>query len=84
MPIFEFKCGECGQQAEYILASDASPECRSCGSHDMKKMLSAHSMASGTAKNSFPGPGDTACCGSSPQQASNCAGPGSCCGRNMT
>jgi hypothetical protein len=31
----------------------------------------------------MPGLGDTACCGSSPGQASNCAGPGSCCGRNM-
>jgi hypothetical protein len=27
-----------------------------------------------------PGPGDTACCGSSPDRAS-CAGPGSCCGK---
>ena len=27
----------------------------------------------------LPGPGDTACCGTSPDRAS-CAGPGSCCG----
>jgi hypothetical protein len=38
---------------------------------------------SGPAKNSMPGIGDTACCGSSPGKAANCAGPGSCCGKSF-
>jgi hypothetical protein len=43
-------------------------------------LLSAHSSLSGAGRQSIPGIGDTACCGSSPMEAS-CAGPGSCCGK---
>jgi hypothetical protein len=49
----------------------------------MTKLLSAHSSMSGPVKNRMPGPGDTACCGSSPGKAQGCAGPGSCCGRSF-
>jgi hypothetical protein len=41
--------------------------------------LSAHSSFSGASRHALPGPGDTACCGSTPGHA-GCAGPGSCCG----
>jgi hypothetical protein len=54
--------------------------CEHCGSGNLKKLMSAHSSLSGTASASMPGPGDTACCGSSPGHA-GCAGPGSCCGK---
>jgi hypothetical protein len=54
--------------------------CERCGSGNLKKLMSAHSSLSGTASSSMPGPGDTACCGSSPGHA-GCAGPGSCCGK---
>lgn len=81
MPLFDFLCQDCGKIHEVLVASlNDAPICESCGSRNLKKMLSAHSSMSGAAKNSMPGPGDTACCGSSPAQA-NCAGPGSCCGR---
>jgi hypothetical protein len=46
-------------------------------------MLSAPSTLSGSSAHKMPGPGDTACCGSSPMQ-SGCAGPGSCCGKVPT
>jgi hypothetical protein len=55
--------------------------CERCGSGNLKKLMSAHSSLSGTASSSMPGPGDTACCGSSPGHA-GCAGPGSCCGKS--
>jgi hypothetical protein len=42
--------------------------------------MAAHSSLSGTPSGAMPGPGDTACCGSSPGHA-GCAGPGSCCGK---
>jgi putative FmdB family regulatory protein len=81
MPLFDYLCLNCGNISEILLTSDVDqPFCRSCGSDRLKKMLSAHSSLSGTSKSQLPGPGDTACCGSDPTQAS-CAGPGSCCGK---
>ncbi|CAN2041676.1 Zinc ribbon domain-containing protein [Candidatus Magnetomoraceae bacterium gMMP-15] len=82
MPLYDFLCMDCGQQSEVlIINSDSTPECHACGSQNMKKLLSAHSSMSGPNKNTMPGQGDTTCCGSSP--GTNCAGPGSCCGKNI-
>lgn len=84
MPLYEFKCEDCGRLCEIlIIKTEDKPECKSCGSTNMTKLISAHSPMSGPSKNSMPGMGDTACCGSSPGQASGCAGPGSCCGKNF-
>ena len=81
MPLFDYLCQDCGEISEVLVTSlSDTPACASCGSKKLKKLLSAHSSMSGVTKNSMPGPGDTACCGSSPEQA-GCAGPGSCCGR---
>ena len=83
MPIFEYLCLDCGKTSEILtFGSDDSPQCAFCSSHHLKKLISAHSSMSGPLKNSMPGLGDTACCGSSPSEA-NCAGPGSCCGKNF-
>ena len=83
MPIFEFLCVECGETSEVLIASsNDSPNCKVCGSLNLKKLLSATSSLSGIAKRGVPGPSDTACCGSSPAHA-GCAGPGSCCGKNV-
>jgi putative FmdB family regulatory protein len=84
MPIFEYHCKDCNKTSEIILLGDKdTPICGFCNSQNLEKLVSAHASASGPVKNTMPGLGDTACCGSSPGQASNCAGPGSCCGRNM-
>ncbi|MBW2260267.1 MAG: zinc ribbon domain-containing protein [Deltaproteobacteria bacterium] len=81
MPLFDYLCLECGESSEVLVTgSEEKAQCRFCGSHNLKKLLSAHSSLSGPNKNSLPGPGDTACCGSTPSQA-GCAGPGSCCGK---
>ena len=81
MPLFDFLCLDCGKVSEILIASaEDALECRSCGSGNVKKMLSSISSLSGVKKNSLPGAGDTACCGSSPGHA-GCAGPGSCCGK---
>jgi putative FmdB family regulatory protein len=83
MPLFEYQCNECGKSNEILILSKTDlPKCNFCGSSNMKKLLSAHSSISGSVNYNMPGSGDTACCGSSPGQGSNYAGPGSCCGRN--
>jgi putative FmdB family regulatory protein len=80
MPLFDYLCQDCGVVCEILVAAgDTDICCRTCGSSDLKKLLAAHSSMSGTASHRVPGPGDTPCCGASPQQA-GCAGPGSCCG----
>ncbi len=84
MPIFEYLCDECGKTNELLVpGSDAKPTCRYCGSPRMQKLLSAHASISGVGTPKIPGLGDTTCCGSSVQEA-DCAGPGSCCGKNVT
>ena len=83
MPLFDFLCEDCGQTVELLVANHSDqPTCSACGSSNMNKLLSAPSSMSGEVKPRMPGPGDTACCGSSPSQAS-CAGPGSCCGKTF-
>jgi len=82
MPIFEFSCNSCGKQAEVLVSgTSAKPACPDCGSSDLKKMLSVPSSLSGVseARTAAPAAG---CCGVNPEQA-GCAGPGSCCGRQM-
>jgi putative FmdB family regulatory protein len=82
MPLFDYLCLDCGKVSEILLVgSKEKPLCKSCGSQQLKKLLTAHSSLSGTAQVRLPGPGDTACCGSPPEHA-NCTGPGSCCGKS--
>jgi putative FmdB family regulatory protein len=81
MPIYEILCQKCGAEAEILIARMDDPLlCPSCGSHKTSKLMSATSSRSGKGGHLFPGPKDTACCGSTPAQAS-CSGPGSCCGK---
>ena len=84
MPIYEYQCLDCSKTSEVLLANSQDlPRCESCGSENIKKLISAHSSMSGSFKNTLPGLGDTACCGSSPGSAEGCAGPGSCCGKKV-
>jgi putative FmdB family regulatory protein len=84
LPLFDYLCLECGKSSEILITnSNDHPECGSCGSKKLQKLLSPHSSMSGPSKGLFPGPQDTACCGSAPGQAAGCAGPGSCCGKMM-
>ncbi len=81
MPLFDYLCLDCGRLVEILSSNQAeTPQCKTCGGVNMRKMLSAHSSLSGAQTHRLPGHGDTPCCGSTPSQA-GCAGPGSCCGK---
>jgi putative FmdB family regulatory protein len=81
MPLYDYLCLNCGKLSEILVVNTSvQPQCDSCGSINLKKMLSAPSSLSGILQHRVPGAGDTACCGSSPGH-SGCAGPGSCCGK---
>lgn len=82
MPIYEITCSECGFSGETIQLVASTPlTCPECGGVKVEKQMSPTSSLTGREGGpSMPGPGDTACCGSSPGHA-GCAGPGSCCGK---
>ena len=67
MPLFDYLCLECGKHSEILVTvSGDEPKCQTCGSTNLKKLISAPSSLSGVSTNRFPGPKDTTCCGSSP------------------
>jgi putative FmdB family regulatory protein len=81
MPIFEIACRQCGRRGEVLVICDDTPlACPHCGSAETDKLMSVTSSMTGRAVQPLPGPGDTTCCGSNPAQT-QCAGPGSCCGK---
>ncbi|MBW2031000.1 MAG: zinc ribbon domain-containing protein [Deltaproteobacteria bacterium] len=61
MPIYEYRCKECGQVSEYLTntGGDQVVACKNCGSHRMEKLLSVPSLLS---RNAERIPGHT-CCG---------------------
>ncbi|WP_084055644.1 FmdB family zinc ribbon protein [Desulfacinum hydrothermale] len=81
MPIYEYVCDRCGGVSEHLVLGDSEvPACSHCGSTALRKLLSAPSAASGVRPSDrVAGPGDTGCCGSSPD-VQGCV-PGSCCGK---
>jgi putative FmdB family regulatory protein len=81
MPIYDIKCQGCGRTSEVLVTgSEAALVCPECGGTDVAKLMSPSSSLSGREAQSYPGPNERACCGSTPS-AAGCAGPGSCCGR---
>jgi putative FmdB family regulatory protein len=49
MPLFEYRCEECGHQFEALVRDGGWPDCPQCGTKKPQKLLSAVSArASGT------------------------------------
>ena len=61
MPIYDFRCQECGEVSEFLVPSSADGgtlACPGCGSRNMERLISAPSLL----KNRADAPGTT-CCG---------------------
>ena len=41
MPIYEYSCGECGDDFELLVFKSDEPACPKCGSKDLQKKMSA-------------------------------------------
>jgi putative FmdB family regulatory protein len=44
MPLFEYKCRECGHPFEAFVTADRPAACPSCGSTNLNKLLSSPGM----------------------------------------
>lgn len=67
MPIYEYKCDDCGRQYEQIRRmpdADRDLECPDCRSARVRRQLSAFATTSGTGRSELPmaGCGKPACC----------------------
>jgi len=70
MPLFEYRCSDCGKKSEeLVMAGDtaSAPTCPACGSMSMRRLLSTFA-AHGSSKNDAGEMGDFPCgegaCGS--------------------
>jgi putative FmdB family regulatory protein len=74
MPLFEYSCRKCSRRFERLVFGAETPECPSCGSPDLEKLLSAFAVGGGSdASGEFAGDAGGGCgsCGDP-------RGPGSC------
>jgi putative FmdB family regulatory protein len=58
MPMYEYRCDECGnlyEQLRRMSDADRDLECPKCGSHDVERQLSAFAMSGGGAGACAPG-----------------------------
>jgi putative FmdB family regulatory protein len=79
MPIYEYKCEDCGHVTELIVGIGRNSdglECSACGGSSLEQLMSAPAASVVNEPSGLAG-GST-CCGSSPSHK-GCV-PGSCCG----
>ena len=71
MPIYEYRCEDCGTKFEKLVrrSDTAELECPSCGKHHLKQELSTFAAHAGSSPKSAPAP---SCPGG------RCSNPGMC------
>ena len=74
MPLYEYRCKECGNVSEYLSKigdTGDSLACKSCDSTDLEKVMSVTNVST------YPSPqGGKTCCG----REERCGSEKSCCG----
>jgi len=71
MPIYEYACADCGHKFETLVRCGNTPECPSCHSTELEKLLSVFATPGESAKSTPVMPGPCGSCG-------HPEGPGAC------
>jgi putative FmdB family regulatory protein len=72
MPIFEYRCDDCGHEFEKLVRASMGPiDCPKCASVRLTKKLSAFAAVTGASQGGGMAPAPCGTCG-------NPGGPGSC------
>ncbi|MGH2627790.1 MAG: FmdB family zinc ribbon protein, partial [Anaerolineales bacterium] len=74
MPIFEYRCSKCQKRFETIVRGGAIPECPSCGSVRLEKLLSTFAVSGGGSGDGVQTGGSFGGCGT----CGDPRGPGAC------
>ena len=69
MPLFEYRCADCGSRFEFLVRGETAPVCPACRSEQVEKQLSVFAVGASSPK-SAPVPAASPC--------SSCQNPGSC------
>jgi putative FmdB family regulatory protein len=79
MPIYEYKCQDCGEVNEFLTGIGRNSDdlvCRACGSARLESQMSSPAISMGKKLPSLTE--KSTCCGSAPSEK-GCR-PGGCCG----
>ncbi len=71
MPIYEYECRGCGSRFEKIVYRKDAPNCPSCSSTDLSRLLSTFAVSTASGKTADFGPSACGTCGDP-------RGPGAC------
>ncbi len=64
MPLFEYKCRDCGETFEKIVATSNTPVvCKNCASPSVEKLLSVFAVGGSARTHATPEPGPCGACG---------------------
>jgi putative FmdB family regulatory protein len=76
MPIYDFRCRQCGETREILVQREAASMCcPSCGSDEMERLLSSFNVSSRGMSS-----GGTTCCGREERcDSPPCSSGGGCC-----
>jgi putative FmdB family regulatory protein len=75
MPIYEYRCADCGTSFETLIRGKRAVTCPHCGGSSLEKLLSAPAMLSGSTSR----PAGRTCCGRDERcDAPPCSEGGAC------
>jgi putative FmdB family regulatory protein len=46
VPLFDYKCGQCGEEFEALVRGGSAPSCPRCGAQNVEKLISLFAVSS--------------------------------------
>ncbi len=73
MPIYEYHCDNCGQDFEYLVIGNEEPECTSCSSKNVSRLMSVCGfMSKGSGGETVKSSSASSCSGCSATSCTSC------------